>query len=427
MKDLKILWHSNSPLVPSGYGNQTALFIPKLARDFTPQISAFWGHRGTPIKMGEVRMVGGGIDGYGNDVLPTHRNYYKPDVIFTLIDVRVFGAGTLDAIGDIAAMWCPVEWGTRLIDVTRNVLQLIRWPVAMSRFGYRVMKEAGLHQATYIPHGVDTTVFKPIDRGECRDKLGWSGRFVAMVNGSNREERKNLTTIVQAWRDFLADEPTALLYIHTAINDPSGVDLLKCADYYGLTVAQPLGTYPLAEANIQFVDPYRYATCLITWDELNQLYNAADVLLSPSRAEGFGIPVIESQAAGCPVVVSDFSAQTELVGPGHAIKPAWLGYSDIGGEYAVIAPGAILRALRWAKTHQGETLRRASREFAMQYDAETVYQTYMKPFFLNIAAEKIQRALRTEQRLLLRANKIPTPNPSPLRSEGKKDYAKAGD
>jgi glycosyltransferase involved in cell wall biosynthesis len=37
------------------------------------------------------------------------------------------------------------------------------------------------------------------------------------------------------------------------------------------------------------------------------------VLAAPSRAEGFGLPVLEAMAAGVPVVVSDAPALTELV------------------------------------------------------------------------------------------------------------------
>jgi mannosyltransferase len=48
--------------------------------------------------------------------------------------------------------------------------------------------------------------------------------------------------------------------------------------------------------------------------ELNIKYNEAKFLLYPSLYEGFGIPVLEAQAAGCPVVCCDVSSLPEVAG-----------------------------------------------------------------------------------------------------------------
>jgi glycosyltransferase involved in cell wall biosynthesis len=49
-------------------------------------------------------------------------------------------------------------------------------------------------------------------------------------------------------------------------------------------------------------------------EELRALYSCADMLLFPSLQEGFGWPIIEAQACGCPVVTSDRAPMTEVGG-----------------------------------------------------------------------------------------------------------------
>jgi glycosyltransferase involved in cell wall biosynthesis len=52
----------------------------------------------------------------------------------------------------------------------------------------------------------------------------------------------------------------------------------------------------------------------LTRDELPALYGAASALVFPSLYEGGGIPVLEAQACGCPVVASDIAAVREFAG-----------------------------------------------------------------------------------------------------------------
>lgn len=49
-------------------------------------------------------------------------------------------------------------------------------------------------------------------------------------------------------------------------------------------------------------------------DELRVVYNKADCLLYPSSYEGFGIPIIEAMAMGCPVVAVNTSSIPEVSG-----------------------------------------------------------------------------------------------------------------
>jgi glycosyltransferase involved in cell wall biosynthesis len=57
--------------------------------------------------------------------------------------------------------------------------------------------------------------------------------------------------------------------------------------------------------------------------QLEAAYNLAHALLFPSKCEGFGWPIIEAQACGCPVICSDRTSLPEVGGPAalvHALE-----------------------------------------------------------------------------------------------------------
>ena len=68
-------------------------------------------------------------------------------------------------------------------------------------------------------------------------------------------------------------------------------------------------------SNLQINMPNRwYYTGRVSNYKLNQLYNGAYALLYPSSYEGFGIPVLEAQKAGCPVIAYNSSSIPEVIG-----------------------------------------------------------------------------------------------------------------
>lgn len=57
-------------------------------------------------------------------------------------------------------------------------------------------------------------------------------------------------------------------------------------------------------------------------NDLVNLYNLADVYLYPSLHEGFGLPILEAQACGCPVLTSNITSCPEVAGAGaHIVDP----------------------------------------------------------------------------------------------------------
>jgi glycosyltransferase involved in cell wall biosynthesis len=73
-------------------------------------------------------------------------------------------------------------------------------------------------------------------------------------------------------------------------------------------------------------------------EQLNLVYNLFDATVLPSGGEGFGLPIIESLAAGVPVIATDYSACPELVrGRGELVRVLTLVTAGINLiEHAVI-------------------------------------------------------------------------------------------
>jgi glycosyltransferase involved in cell wall biosynthesis len=134
-----------------------------------------------------------------------------------------------------------------------------------------------------------------------------------------------------------------------------------------------------------WVDLYAYRSSLIAAQDMAAIYSASDVLLSASRGEGFGIPVIEAQACGTPVIVSNFSAQPELVGAGWTVG----GQLDIDpmlhGTYLTPSVGEIVMALEAAYEARGDaSLRDKAIEKAQEYDHTKVYPEMWRPYITRL-------------------------------------------
>lgn len=339
-------------------------------------------------------MLPKGQDSYGSDVIAEHAAHTGSEALITLMDAWVLDKGQLRRIQEELKVpvfhWLPIDvLGVSVADLG-HLQEAGTTPIAMSRHGQRELKKAGIPRVFYVPHGIDTKVFKPPeDREALRASFNTAGRFTCGVNSANKgtPARKNFSGQMEAFRIFREKHPeaNALLLLHTWRAAPGGENLDRMAQRKGL----PPDSY-------SFSHQYRYTIGMITPQLLSDWYGACDVLLNCSWGEGFGIPIIESQAAGTPVIVNDATSMSELCGAGWKVPgdPYWNEFHADNWQTPYVK--AMVRALEKAyelyrnneRDHGMDRLREKARKFALKYDADRVLNLYWKPVLAEIERER---------------------------------------
>jgi glycosyltransferase involved in cell wall biosynthesis len=362
--------------VPSGYGSQTALFAERF-RDagHDVAISATWGLGGAALDWREITVYPAD-ERWGNRLLPEYARKHQADITITLVDVWVLNPETLRPLN--VACWTPVDHQPTPPKVIEFFRRSGARPIAMSRFGERMLREEGL-EPLYVPHGIDTGVFRPTGNREIvrgAMNVPEDGFLVAMVanNHGHTPPRKAFPQAVMAFSEFRRSHPDAYLYIHSEVTgERSG------GGNRGINLVRLCERYQVPQEACRFA-PQIELEVGIPAESMAAIYSSADVLLNPSYGEGFGIPIVEAQACGVPVIVTDWTSMTELCGVGSLV--GGVPTEDPQHESFFMAPdvGDIIQALEDAYQARGDPERSAAAvEFAAAYDADHVMESYWKP------------------------------------------------
>lgn len=372
---MRILWHSNAPWVPSGYGQQTALFVPRIASlGHEVAVSSIHGLQGGPIEWNGHTVYPAGDALWGEDVIASHARHFRADLVITLMDVWALDPEPLR--GMRVAQWIPVDCDSAgltgrslgLGDHARLTMSGAV-PIAMSRFGERVLREAG-YDPLYVPHGTDCSVFRPPeDRKALRQSMGIDDRFVVGINAANLgPDRKAWPEQLAAFARLYRKHPDAVLIAHTLRKRKRGINIAGIARDLGIGDA------------VRWSDQYMMLAGHITPQMLAGTYGAMDLFSGCAMAEGFGLPILEAQACGVPTVVTDGSAMSE-VGCGWKVQgePYWAATHAAWWRKPSIDGIARAYEKAYQKGPAYQAKASAAREHALAYDADRVLTEFWKP------------------------------------------------
>jgi glycosyltransferase involved in cell wall biosynthesis len=370
---VKILLHSNAPWSPSGYGQQLALFAPRLVRTHDVAVSAFHGLAGSPFDFGPLRVYPGTGAGWGNEIVRPHaeRHFGHPraGLVITLVDLFVLDAASFRGLN--VACWVPLDHDPAPPAVVEFLTRTGAVPIAMTRFGEDRLREL---DPLYVPHGIATEVFVPQSRAELRAAAGLpEDAFVVGIVAANKgtPSRKSLAEMVEAFAAFRARHDDAVLYLHTEI----------LGQFQGTHLPSLLADLGVDERSVSAVDQYRYLYEPFAPEDMAATYATMDVLLNTSMGEGFGLTVLEAQACGVPAIVTDFTAMSEVCGAGWkcGYQRYWTDQSSWQARPHLEEIVESLEACYRLSEPERRELSARAREHALQYDVDRVLEQHWLP------------------------------------------------
>lgn len=255
--------------------------------------------------------------GYGNE---THRFYGKRRICYTVWETTKL----------------PDDW----VKPLNNVDDV--WTV--SKHSKQTIERSGVEKdVKIVPEGVDTTIFNNYVEPLHRDP----GVFIFLFVGK-WEKRKSPDILLKAFAEEFKPEEKVRLAMQCF--NP----FLPNFNPYKAAFDMNIGKH----AQIVFLPPAPTRT------DLARYYKTADVLVSPTRGESWGLPIIESMACGVPVIATNWGGhldyfnenygwfidveKTEVPEDNMFFKP------QEGNEWAVPSIKSLREKMRYVFDNQGE-------------------------------------------------------------------------
>ena len=319
-KKIKVLTISDHPLLPSGVGTQTKNVIEALLQTGKFEVLSLGGavrHRDyshvSPEGYKDCWKIIP-IDGYGEQgMIRTIISQFKPDILYFMTDPRFYQWlwDIEHELRDNVPFVYYHVWDNKPYPTFNQPLYESNDMIAtISKVTSDIVKNVAPNtDEQYVPHAVDTEIFKPASTNADNEKIkefkknipDCGDKLIFFWNNRNAR-RKQSGTLLFWWKEFLdrVGHDKAVLLMHTDVRDEHG---------------QPLD-YLLEELKIN-KGQVVFSTNKLSTKELSYFYKMADCTVNISDAEGFGLSTLESLASGTPIIVTMTGGLQEQVTDGE--------------------------------------------------------------------------------------------------------------
>lgn len=227
------------------------------------------------------------------DVLDAHFGY--PDGYAAVLLGQRLGVPVTVTFRGTEARLAAVPWARKRLEaVARGATRVF----AVSDSLRRVALELGVHsaRAEVVSNGVDTDLFRPMDRSSARARLGIGEDAAVLVTVGGLCERKGQHRVIDVLPQLRQRFPR-LHYVVVGGGSGEGDQ--------GGSLRERAAALGVAD-RVHFLGP-------LPPDAVPEVLSAADVFVLASRNEGWANVLLESLACGVPVVATDVGGNREVI------------------------------------------------------------------------------------------------------------------
>ena len=310
----KICWLSDYPLRGSSFGTVSYEFTTRMPQYHFDVLSL--GYKGLPIELSDNVRV---LELEKAIQCPYYFKKLQPDITvlfhsFYMLKTFAEGGGVSPMMGK-KILYIPLE-GEQVPMEYRKHLTYFDKVITPSEFSKRGLKKTGI-DATVVHHGVDSTYFGPVAERQWKE-------FRFSYLGMN-DIRKQVPKVMEAYARL-------------------GKGILSLASeneghYNLISFSKELGISPV------FVEQKALGLSM-SREAVRSFLQNCDVYISPA-SEAYGLPALEAQACGVPVIALAHGASKEVLGNGALYCSVAEFLHTTVGKVGLISTADLYRKMRF--------------------------------------------------------------------------------
>ena len=316
----KLLWMGDDPRSKSGYGRVLNEMLPYLSKSFEVIILAI-GYKGNTDQTQIIDSSDGTPFGFKSIV--ENYNQIKPDIFILINDHKIIW-GWLSALKENCDLsFCKIipYVCTEYIGISRKDMiiynETCHHILVMANFTGEEMKKRGCNiDYTRLSHGYPQTLTN-IDTQIAKNKLNISPNAFVFYSGNRNQPRKRLDIIIRAYVEFLKkyQYQDVLLMMNCGLTD-MGINIPEL--YEQLCLDNQIENYM---SKIYYCNK-THNSSEFNDEELSLFYSCANVGITTSTGESFGLIPFEMCLFNVPQIIPNFGGIIETIKEGCiAVQP----------------------------------------------------------------------------------------------------------